>query len=557
MASTKIFEYEFGNEDAYITVELTSQVKSFLLNAQQARFCIYHTAQKYGEIDTAAWYTPAYFINNTDIFDNRTKTKFYGSPLPQIADWSSPISVSATDPFTTVFDNLLAAADNTYKPDGFSKETRSFQYWHTYDMETSGNISMYDMNDFVSLLKRKYLVQAFARSFDGLDHKVLFQNIKKNPTDTGFDYIGKLQLISDTSNRNIRLFYTDETGLVTDTGYGTKSHNLGFIPSTANASELTAMTGIQKPSFRITECFDPRHENGDLLEITTPAIQDSPYYTLAAYITVRERFKNGEYLETIIETPTFPDGIGASGAVKSNSKNTGIANVLDTSQFSIILNTTDSTLQKAIDKLDDHDHSGLATTEGIQDIIGAMLTGNTETGIAVTYDDSDGTIDFDAQTAGDARYAPIAKGVTNGDSHNHVGGDGAALTYVQTLPMHGLNGTPAAGSTNYLPPYYYGVNATGYNFLTSIPGTVKNLSVVLNSAQPGTGSLVFTVQKNNVDTAIVITVAAGSAAGTYTNTANTVSVVATDKIIVKVVNNASGASAQIGGGSLQIEANTG
>jgi hypothetical protein len=34
------------------------------------------------------------------------------------------------------------------------------------------------------------------------------------------------------------------------------------------------------------------------------------------------------------------------------------------------------------------------TTEQVQDIVGAMVTGNTETGIAVTYDDSDGTLDF-------------------------------------------------------------------------------------------------------------------------------------------------------------------
>lgn len=33
-------------------------------------------------------------------------------------------------------------------------------------------------------------------------------------------------------------------------------------------------------------------------------------------------------------------------------------------------------------------------TEGVQDIIGAMVSGNTETGITVTYQDSDGTIDF-------------------------------------------------------------------------------------------------------------------------------------------------------------------
>ena len=39
-------------------------------------------------------------------------------------------------------------------------------------------------------------------------------------------------------------------------------------------------------------------------------------------------------------------------------------------------------------------------TEGVQDIAGGMVTGNTETGITVTYQDADGTIDFvvDSQT---------------------------------------------------------------------------------------------------------------------------------------------------------------
>ena len=34
------------------------------------------------------------------------------------------------------------------------------------------------------------------------------------------------------------------------------------------------------------------------------------------------------------------------------------------------------------------------TTEQIQDIIGAIVSGNTETNVTVTYDDSDGTLDF-------------------------------------------------------------------------------------------------------------------------------------------------------------------
>lgn len=91
--------------------------------------------------------------------------------------------------------------------------------------------------------------------------------------------------------------------------------------------------------------------------------------------------------------------------------------------------------------------------EYIQDVVGAMLAGNTETGISVTYDDSDGTIDFDAQTAGDARYAPIAKGVTNGDTHDHSGGDGATLsfnfpfaTYIDGNPITATGKFPYGGT---------------------------------------------------------------------------------------------------------------
>ncbi len=72
-----------------------------------------------------------------------------------------------------------------------------------------------------------------------------------------------------------------------------------------------------------------------------------------------------------------------------------------------------------------------ATQEGIEDVVGAMVLGNTETGIAVTYDDTNGKLDFDAQTAGDLRYAPIAKGVTGGDSHDHDGGDGAQINHTK------------------------------------------------------------------------------------------------------------------------------
>jgi hypothetical protein len=81
---------------------------------------------------------------------------------------------------------------------------------------------------------------------------------------------------------------------------------------------------------------------------------------------------------------------------------------------------------------------GGMTTEQVQDIVGAMVDGNTETGIAVTYDDPDGKLDFDASHNHDSTYAPVANGVTGGDAHDHAGGDGAQIDHVN-LANKGTN----------------------------------------------------------------------------------------------------------------------
>lgn len=77
-------------------------------------------------------------------------------------------------------------------------------------------------------------------------------------------------------------------------------------------------------------------------------------------------------------------------------------------------------IAKGVTNGDTHNHSGgdggtiaysslsgtptIPSTEDIQDTVGGMVSGNSETGITVTYDDSGGKINFDAQTPGDARY---------------------------------------------------------------------------------------------------------------------------------------------------------
>lgn len=47
--------------------------------------------------------------------------------------------------------------------------------------------------------------------------------------------------------------------------------------------------------------------------------------------------------------------------------------------------------------------------EAIQDIVGTMLTGNTQTNITVTYQDGDGTIDFEADSQSDENFTSALK----------------------------------------------------------------------------------------------------------------------------------------------------
>ena len=57
----------------------------------------------------------------------------------------------------------------------------------------------------------------------------------------------------------------------------------------------------------------------------------------------------------------------------------------------------DDALDQLAERVDDLENAGSGsghTDEEIEDLVGAMVSGNTETGIAVTYQDGDGTLDF-------------------------------------------------------------------------------------------------------------------------------------------------------------------
>ena len=68
------------------------------------------------------------------------------------------------------------------------------------------------------------------------------------------------------------------------------------------------------------------------------------------------------------------------------------------------------------------------TEEQVEDFVGGMVTGNTETGITVTYQDSDGTLDFVVATQSDNNFTTtllnklngIATGATNVTNNNQL-----------------------------------------------------------------------------------------------------------------------------------------
>ena len=68
--------------------------------------------------------------------------------------------------------------------------------------------------------------------------------------------------------------------------------------------------------------------------------------------------------------------------------------------------------------------------------------------------------------------------------------------------------------------------------------TFQNLSILTSTAQPATGSQVVTIFNNSTATIITLTIAAGSAAGTYSDRVNSFNTVNDDRLTIQVINNA-------------------
>jgi len=129
-----------------------------------------------------------------------------------------------------------------------------------------------------------------------------------------------------------------------------------------------------------------------LTEASTEFLQDTTAAVLTggshSGISFSYNDTTGVVDATVSSTPTFTTSITFEGATADDYET--ILQVLDpTADRTITLPNASGTVALTSD---------IPTTEAIEDIVGAMVSSNTETGITVTYQDADGTIDFEVDT---------------------------------------------------------------------------------------------------------------------------------------------------------------
>jgi hypothetical protein len=214
------------------------------------------------------------------------------------------------------------------------------------------------------------------------------RNIYWNPTALTPDHTitqGDITLFSDSSSR--RFLWRDEADTIHTYGFG-EYHNLGYLESTDSPPD----NYLNAPRARATVGIHLKYKSGDIFKLQISASQYATYYarvteTLDPNADIGWRSEI-ELLERFSNTN--------AGAMPSTIERVAPYTPLNTTDFDGNLDETVNNLQALAERVDDL--TLVPDTESTQDIIGAMLAGNTETGITVTYQDSDGTIDFELIT---------------------------------------------------------------------------------------------------------------------------------------------------------------
>ena len=145
------------------------------------------------------------------------------------------------------------------------------------------------------------------------------------------------------------------------------------------------------------------------------------------------------------------------------------------------------------------------TTENVQDIVGAMVTSNTESGITVAYDDADNTLDFTVGTLNQDTTGTAAIATTVTITDNESTNESNALIFTSGGDVDGGNlGLESDGTLTYNPSTGK-ITATGFiGALTGdVTGNVSGTAATVTTAAQSNITSLGTLTTLTVDNVIV------------------------------------------------------
>jgi len=185
-----------------------------------------------------------------------------------------------------------------------------------------------------------------------------------------------------TATSNIAGIGTTYVAVAGDTMTGTLiTPSSGLSGSTAGVSAATVLTLGTGSGTAITVDANQRIGIGG-------AVHASHKVDISGNLNSTTLSYGGTDLKSVFfeQGEAFEDAVGAM--VTGNTESGGITVTYQDGDGTIDFVIADDGHNHVIGNIDDF-------AESVQDIVGAMITGNTESGIAVTYQDGDGTLDFD------------------------------------------------------------------------------------------------------------------------------------------------------------------